>query len=117
MAEGTGTIDRATFEELKTTAGADFVRELVETFLEDAPHMLGDLRSALATNDAERFRRTAHSLKSNSNTFGATSLAAMAKSIELGGIAPVREAGGKPLDALEQEYARVAQALTELKRA
>ena len=117
MAEGTGTIDRATFEDLKTTAGADFVRELVETFLEDAPHMLGDLRAALAADEAERFRRTAHSLKSNSNTFGATSLAAMAKSLELGGMAPVRAANGAPLDALEQEYARVAQALTELKRA
>ena len=117
MAEGTGTIDRATFEELKTTAGADFVRELVETFLDDAPRMLEDLRGALAANDAERFRRTAHSLKSNSNTFGATSLAMMAKSLELGGIAQVHAAGGTPLDALEQEYARVAQALTELKRA
>ena len=111
------TIDRATFEDLKATAGADFVPELVDTFLGDAPGMLGELRSALAANDAERFRRTAHSLKSNSNTFGATSLAAMAKSLELGGIAPVQAAKGAPLDALEQEYARVAQALTELKRA
>jgi HPt (histidine-containing phosphotransfer) domain-containing protein len=114
---GEATINGATFEELKTTAGADFVRELVETFLDDAPRMLEDLRSALAANDAERFRRTAHSLKSNSNTFGASSLAAMAKNLELGGIGPVREAGGAPLDALEQEYARVARALTELKRA
>jgi HPt (histidine-containing phosphotransfer) domain-containing protein len=110
-------IDRATFEDLKATAGADFVQELVDTFLADAPRMLSELRSALAANDAERFRRTAHSLKSNSNTFGALSLGAMAKTLEVRGIATVREAAGAPLDDLEREYARVAQALSELKHA
>ena len=60
------TIDLATFEALKEAAGADFVQELVGTFLDEAPTMIGDLRSALAANDANRFRRAAHSLKSNS---------------------------------------------------
>lgn len=109
-------IDRATFENLKATAGADFVHELVDTFLTEAPAMLEDLRSALAANDAARFKRAAHSLKSNSNTFGASKLAAMAKNLELGGLASAREAG-EPLDALAREYARVAQALKELQRA
>ena len=109
-------IDRATFENLKATAGADFVHELVDTFLTEAPAMLEDLRSALAANDAARFKRAAHSLKSNSNTFGALTLGAMAKHLELGGLASARE-GGDPLDALGREYARVAQALKELKRA
>ena len=111
------TIDRAVFEELKVTAGADFVRELVDTFLTEAPNMLADLRRALDGNDAERFRRVAHSLKSNSNTFGASTLAAMAKSLELGGFGAARAEGGEPLAALAGEYARVAKALTELKRA
>jgi HPt (histidine-containing phosphotransfer) domain-containing protein len=109
-------IDRATFENLKATAGADFVHELVDTFLTEAPKMLEDLRSALAANDAARFKRAAHSLKSNSNTFGAMTLGAMAKNLELGGLASARE-DGDPLDALALEYARVAQALKELKRA
>ncbi|HTR56711.1 MAG TPA: Hpt domain-containing protein [Casimicrobiaceae bacterium] len=110
-------IDRPTFENLKATAGADFVQELVETFLSEAPRMLDELRSALAASDAERFRRTAHSLKSNSNTFGALTLGAMAKSLELGGLAAARAGDGKPLAQLASEYARVAQALSELKRA
>ena len=110
------TIDRAVFEELKVTAGADFVRELVETFLSEAPGMLAELKRALDASDAERFRRVAHSLKSNSNTFGASTLAAMAKSLELGGFGAAR-ADGEPLAALAGEYARVAKALTELKRA
>ena len=109
-------IDRAVFEELKITAGAEFVGELVDTFLTEAPNMLSDLRQALDANDAERFRRAAHSLKSNSNTFGATSLAAMARNLELGGFSVARADDGEPLAALANEYARVAEALTELKR-
>ena len=111
------TIDLATFDALKESAGGEFVLELVDTFLVEAPAMLGDLRSALAANDADRFRRAAHSLKSNSMTFGALTLGAMAKSLELGGIAPVQQANGEPLDRLADEYTGVAQALSELRNA
>ena len=79
--------------------------------------MLNDLRDALAAKDADKFRRTAHSLKSNSNTFGALALGAMARDLELGGMSKVVESSGQPLDALNQEYSRVAAALTELRHA
>ena len=111
------TIDLATFQGLKEAAGADFVLELVGTFLVEAPAMIGDLRSALAANDADRFRRAAHSLKSNSMTFGALTLGAMARSLELGGIETVQRVGSEPLDRLAEEYARVAQTLSELRNA
>jgi histidine phosphotransfer protein HptB len=107
-------IDRATFDVLKETTGAEFVLELVDTFLQEAPPMLDELRRALAAQDADKFRRTAHSLKSNANTFGALTLGAMARELELGGVAKVIERGGQPLDALAQEYSRVAAALTDL---
>ena len=48
--------------------------------------MLAELRSARAAGDAERFRRAAHSLKSNSNTFGALALGAQARALELKGL-------------------------------
>jgi HPt (histidine-containing phosphotransfer) domain-containing protein len=111
------TIDRATFEALQEAAGADFVQELVGTFLTEAPIMLDDLRDALAANDADRFRRAAHSLKSNSMTFGALTMGAMARTLELGGLGPVQQASGKPIDDLAAEYARVAQALSGQKSA
>ena len=110
------TIDRATFDALKETAGAEFVVELVDTFLAEAPAMLAGLRDALAAGDAERFRRTAHSLKSNANTFGALTLGAMAKALELGGLASVQQSSNAPLDAIDAEYARVAKALEDAKR-
>ncbi len=107
-------IDSATFEALKQTTGADFVLELVDTFLLEAPAMLDELRRALTAQDADKFRRAAHSLKSNSNTFGALTLGAMARELELGGVAQAIGSGGQPLDALAQEYSRVAAALTDL---
>jgi HPt (histidine-containing phosphotransfer) domain-containing protein len=110
-------IDGATFEELEQTAGAGFVRELVDTFLAEAPLMLAALDRALAARDAGEFRRAAHSLKSNSNTFGAFALGALARDLELAGIDPALADNAKSLEALRLEYARVAKALTELRRA
>ncbi len=103
-------IDRTVFAELQATAGDEFVTELVDTFLEEAPQMLAELRSAQAAGAAERFRRAAHSLKSNSNTFGALALGELARRLELGGLVP----DAAPLAALEAEYARAAAALREL---
>ena len=109
------TIDRAALDELEDTAGAEFVAELVDTFLAEAPVMLAELQRALDAGDADAFRRTAHSLKSNGNTFGARTFAAIAKDLELGGM-PAVHASGEPLDALVSEYSRVASALQELTR-
>jgi len=110
-------IDRATFDELKEATGGEFVLELVNTFLQEAPGMLADLHHALSAQDAEKFRRAAHSLKSNSNTFGALTLGAMARELEIAGLAKVKESGQRPLEALAQEYSRVAAALTALRHA
>ena len=92
-------IDPHAFDDLQANAGADFVVELVDTFAEEAPHMLAEMRGALADGAAERFRRAAHSLKSNSSTFGATRLAEMARTLELGGLPPDAHA----VDALAAE--------------
>jgi histidine phosphotransfer protein HptB len=108
-------IDQAVYAELQDTAGAEFVAELVDTFLEEAPGMLAELRSARADAHAERFRRAAHSLKSNSNTFGALRLGVLARELELRGLDadPARDVDA--LAALEAEYARAAAALKDVR--
>lgn len=106
-------IDPAIFAELKDTAGADFVSELVATFAdEEAPQMLAELRDALAAGSAERFRRAAHSLKSNAMTFGALPLGEQARSLELGGL----PADTTPVDALQTALDQAVQALKGLCR-
>jgi histidine phosphotransfer protein HptB len=105
-------IDPATFSALQDAAGADFVNELVATFCEEAPGLLAELRAAWGEKSAERFRRAAHSIKSNGLTFGAGTLAAMARELEVNGPGP--DTAG--LDALEREFDRTALALKELCR-
>lgn len=75
-------IDQSTFNELKQMSGEDFINELIDAFLDDAPNMLRNMQSALETGDVETFRRNAHSLKSNANTFGALGLGTLAKELE-----------------------------------
>lgn len=105
-------IDPAVFGELQESAGAEFVTELLDAFFEEAPQILAELRAAQTSRSADAFRRAAHSLKSNANTFGAVHLAELARDLELGGLAT--DAG--PVDALEAEYQRAAAALKELAR-
>ena len=104
-------IDYATFEELKSAAGADFVDDLVGTFLEESPPLLAELRSAHAEGAAERFKRAAHSLKSNAQTFGAMVLGSQARALEVGGL-PADDAA---LDALDAAYAEAAAAMMALR--
>jgi HPt (histidine-containing phosphotransfer) domain-containing protein len=109
------TIDNDTFTALRDTTGNEFVCELIDTFLQEAPGMLADLHDGLAGMDADRFRRAAHSLKSNGNTFGALAFGALAKDLELAGAAQVKARGPQALAAIDEEYARVAAALTALR--
>jgi HPt (histidine-containing phosphotransfer) domain-containing protein len=106
------TIDLAIYRELQETAGADFVVELVDTFLAEAPQMLAELRAAHATGHAERMRRAAHSLKSNGLTFGATALAEQARALELVGAGAD---GAAALDTLEASYGAARERLLELR--
>jgi|SRR6266550_4010340 HPt (histidine-containing phosphotransfer) domain-containing protein len=108
-------IDRAVYAELQDTTGAEFLAELVDTFIEEGLGMLAELRGAHTDGNAERFRRAAHSLKSNANTFGALKLAALARQLELKGMdaEPTRDAAA--LAALEAEYACAAAELKTLR--
>lgn len=107
-------IDPAVFGDLKATTGAEFAAELLDTFLEEAPAMLAELRAARADGDADRFRRAAHSLKSNASTFGAVRLAALARELELTGLDADPARDHAALAAIEAEHANAAVALTAL---
>ena len=108
-------IDVTVLRELQTNAGAEFVAELIDTFFEEAPTLLAELRAAHAAADATRLRRAAHSIKSNSLTFGATTLAELARALELGGLPAEPARATAALDALDAAYAQAAQALQALR--
>jgi HPt (histidine-containing phosphotransfer) domain-containing protein len=103
-------IDKATFEELKQMSGEDYINELIDAFLDDAPHMIAAMQTAISAQDVESFRRNAHSLKSNANTFGATELGVLAKELEL----MARENNlniGNKLEVLNEAFVTAAEEL------
>ena len=108
-------IDITTFDELKQMSGAEFINELIDTFLEDAPNLIEEIKSALTTNNVDSFRRAAHSLKSNAATFGAETLASLAKDLEMLGKENKLLETGDRLRALEEAYESVRRELRELK--
>lgn len=111
MSATTPVIDMQVFGELQASTGADFVVELVDTFLDEAPQLLAQMRQARSAGDADSFRRAAHSLKSNGNTFGAPAFAGQARALELSPLAEVEEGA---LQALELQFQQTATRLREL---
>ena len=107
-------IDLKKFAEFRDAMGADFIGEVLAVFNEDAPELLRSLQQALADNDAELFRRAAHSLKSNSAAFGALALAELARELEILGKAGRLAGTGDKVARTAAEYLRVQQALKEL---
>ena len=107
-------IDQATFEGLTELVGDDFISELVETFFEEAPGLLVEMGQALDNGDAEAFRRAAHSLKSNSDSFGATRLASLARELETMGRDGRLEEASPKLPQLESAYEEAVEALRGL---
>jgi PAS domain S-box-containing protein len=106
-------IDPTVFDELVASTGgdADFIRELIDTYLTDAPGLFEQMRTALAAGDAETFRRAAHSLKSNSASLGALTLSAQAKELEMMGKEASLEGAAAKIAAADVEYAKVKAAL------
>lgn len=103
-------IDKTTFEELKQMSGDDFINEIIDAFLDDAPAMFANIQFALDNQDVESFRRNAHSLKSNANTFGAAELAALAKELEQMGKENNLNIGNR-LVLLKDAYQKVVEEL------
>lgn len=103
-------IDKATFDELKQMSGGDFINELIDAFLDDAPNMIQNMQTAIDTQDVESFRRNAHSMKSNANTFGATELGALAKELEFMAKENNLDIGNR-LEVLKERFDKVAEEL------
>ena len=107
-------IDLPTFAELRLSLGDEFAAELVDTFLEEAPALLAQLRAAVGAGDADGYRRAAHSLKANGNTFGALEFASVAGAVEQRGLTGDSAADTSMVDALDTAYISVAAELTDL---
>ena len=77
----------------------------------DPAAVLGEMRRALDEGDAEAFRRAAHSLKSNADSFGAARMATLARELEYMGRDGRLDEAGPTLPQLEAAYEEAAEAL------
>jgi HPt (histidine-containing phosphotransfer) domain-containing protein len=110
----TGVIDLSTFEALKDTMGADFISELVQTYLDETPQLISKLQEALDRKDCDAFRQSAHSIKSTSNSFGALDLGSLAKELEYMGRESNLDGAPVKVEKLVNDYSAVKLALKEL---
>jgi HPt (histidine-containing phosphotransfer) domain-containing protein len=78
--------------------------------------MLADMRQALETGDAGVLRRLAHSLKSNSDSFGATALGELCRELEKMGKANTLDGGDDLITQADAEFAQVRAALDTVRQ-
>jgi CheY-like chemotaxis protein/HPt (histidine-containing phosphotransfer) domain-containing protein len=103
-------LDAGALQNLRDLGGDDFLREVVEVFLSDAPALIASLRSSLEQHNGEELRRAAHTLKSNGSTLGAEAFAELCRTVEL-------QAKGGRLDGLPQLVDRIEQEFPPLRDA
>ena len=78
------TIDTRHLDQLKELIGGsqDSLNELVETFLVEGDEIIADMNASVSSQDLDLLRRSAHSLKSSAQDFGAMELSRLSASLE-----------------------------------
>ncbi len=108
-------IDPEAWEALKSMTEPAFLSELIDVYLNDSPQLIEQIRTGLAAADVESVRRAAHSLKSNSASFGASRLANAARELEMIAKSGSLDGAGSKLEAVEAEFGQLLPLLAELK--
>ena len=93
---------------------ADFIRELIEIYLQDTPQRIAELDAGLTKQDFALFSRAAHTIKGSSSNFGATKLTKLAHELEMQGKASNLSSAPEACLKLKAEYTQVAEALTKI---
>ena len=104
--------DWATFKSMVDSAA---LVELLDAYLDDSPQLIEQMHAGVAAGDIEGVRRAAHSLKSNSASFGANRLANVTRELEMIAKSGTLDGAAPKLAAVEAEYAQLLPRLVELK--
>jgi PAS domain S-box-containing protein len=113
--DGQINLEAAALQNLRDLGGVEFLAEVVDVFLADAPALVASLRSALDQRDTEELRRAAHTLKSNGSTLGAVAFATLCRSVEQHAKDDRLEGVSQLVDQIEQEYRTLQEALASLR--
>ena len=97
--------------ELDEVNGEEVLAELIGIFLDEAPAVLENLRTAIRENDADKMARAAHSLKSSSLGVGAERLATVCQELEMKGRSGTAEGAEQLGVGVEEQYLALEDAL------
>ena len=112
---GAADLDPRSLDDLVAMGGTALRDEVVEAFRSEAALLLASLADALRVGDAALLRRTAHTLKSDGATLGATALADLCRELErLAGEARLDEAPSL-VERIGSEVDRVERALSAVR--
>ena len=111
----TDIIEQRTLAALLDNLGGDveFLKELVDAYLDSTPGLLAVMRQAVSDGDAAGLQRAAHTLKTGSASMGALALAALCKQLEDMGRSGSLDGAEARIDAAAAAYDDVAAALRD----
>jgi PAS domain S-box-containing protein len=113
-AVGFVSLDDGALANLRDLGGDEFLGEVVDAFLADAPALIATLRSSLEEQNAEELRRAAHTLKSNGATLGAGGFAELCRMLEQRAKEGELDGASELVDRIEEEYRPLEEALSAL---
>ncbi len=108
-------LEAAALQNLRDLGGVEFLAEVVDVFLADAPALIASLRSSLERQDTEELRRAAHTLKSNGSTLGAVAFAKLCRTAEQHAKDGRLDGVSQLVDQIEQAYRTLQEALASLR--
>ena len=108
-------LDETAVESLKELGGDGFLAEVIDTFLSEAPGLVATLRVSQEGGDTELLRRTAHTLKSNGQTFGAADFSELCRELEQRAKNGEVEGAAELVERIEHEYRALELALAALR--
>jgi HPt (histidine-containing phosphotransfer) domain-containing protein len=100
----------ASFDEAQEEGESDFVVELIDLYLEEAPRFFTSIREGFANEDWLSAKRAAHSLRGSSSNLGILQMALIAGSLEHLTVDQDASAA-ELLQGLEDEFTRVEEIL------
>ena len=109
-------LDASVVKRLRAAIGDVETAEMIDLFLAEAPKLIASLRESLERGDAETVRRSAHTLKSNAATFGASVLSDLCQELEASAEQGTLENARDLLSRVEAEYAQVRSSLAGARR-
>src|SRR5262245_60346252 len=92
-----------------------FLRELVNIFLQDTPKRIAEMQLYIAQNRPKDLSRAAHALKGSAGNFGATRLVSLSIELEQMGRTNALSGAQAKLAELQVQFERTQPALESLK--